>query len=174
MSKAEMSLEEYLKSNTLDYSEYTGQFLGILEALNAIHEYAIHRDIKPENILVQGDTWLLSDFGLCDLLEDSADLTGETEKVGPRYWMSPESVNKVFGNNDTIDKSSDVFQICSVFWFIINGRHPYGIVEREDWKGTDELFDVIKAGLSHNPSKRPQNGEELLREFNKALFSGVD
>lgn len=67
MPLAESNLTEVLGRNTgkLPYEDYIGQFKGLARALSTLHEKAVHRDIKPENILVKGETWMLSDFGLC-------------------------------------------------------------------------------------------------------------
>jgi eukaryotic-like serine/threonine-protein kinase len=173
MSKADNTLDKYKKiKETIPYEEYIAQFRGLCDALSLLHKNAIHRDIKPENILIQGDTWLLSDLGLCDFLDDaeSLDITREDEPVGPRYWMSPESINKVLGNGDNISKESDVFQLCSVFWYVVTGRNPYGIVNRANWTGSDNLFELIASGLSHSPLGRPKDGQDLLERLNAAVI----
>ena len=39
----------------------------LLNAVNFIHSHGIvHRDLKPENILVNGDNYLLADFGIAN------------------------------------------------------------------------------------------------------------
>ncbi|PFL68556.1 hypothetical protein COJ36_07120 [Priestia megaterium] len=172
MRLASENLSDFLKKeNSIQYADYIPQFRGLAEALSVLHEQAIHRDIKPENILISGETWILSDFGLCKFnVEDtSEDLTGDHEVVGPRYWMSPEALNKHIGNEDEIQKCSDVYQLCSIFWYVVTGRHPLGIVSEEDWKGSQELFQVIYDSLSHDSSKRPCDGKELLTRFNEAI-----
>ena len=150
-----------------------GQFRGLAEALAVLHERAIHRDIKPENILVHNDTWILADFGLCKFLKPKKgeiDITMEDEKVGPKYWMSPESMNRVVGNNDEITKASDVFQLAAVFWFAATKRHPTGIVREKDWKGPHKMFEVIESALSHDPQSRPKDGAEFYDRIKTALL----
>ncbi|MCP4370367.1 MAG: protein kinase [Deltaproteobacteria bacterium] len=103
------------------------QFKGLTSALAALHDKALHRDIKPENILIKGETWFLGDLGLCKFFDhDQKDITNEKEPIGPRYWVSPEAVNRMVGNSDEITKKSDVYQLCSIFWFVVTGRHPSG------------------------------------------------
>lgn len=147
--------------------EYVAQFKGLAEALGVLHTRAIHRDIKPENVLVQGETWLLSDFGLCRSILEPADITQVGERLGPRYWMSPEAMNRVIGNDDEISKQSDVFQMASVFWFVVTGRHPTGIVMESDWPGPPNLFPILKDALSHDPAKRPADGNDLAGRLHK-------
>ncbi|MHB1681283.1 MAG: serine/threonine protein kinase [Bacilli bacterium] len=173
MELAESNLADYLECNrALLYDDYIGQFRGLAQALSILHQRAIHRDIKPENIFVQGDKWILGDLGLCKYIDtgDSLDLTDEEENIGPRYWMSPESINKKMGNDDKISKQSDVFQLCSVFWFIVTRRHPTGIVEPEDWTGPSNIYEVIHDALSHDPCKRPQDGTELCSRLSTAVL----
>jgi len=162
MPLADSNLTTLLRENkNILYEDYIGQFKGLARALNALHQKAVHRDIKPENILVKGETWMLSDFGLCKFNDNSEELTTDSEAVGPRYWMSPEAINRAIGNLDEISKRSDVFQLCSIFWFIVTGRHPSGCVCQEDWKGPDKIFQLLLDALSHDEKKRPSDGGQL-------------
>ncbi|MEK7763850.1 MAG: protein kinase [Nitrospirota bacterium] len=159
------------KNRNLLYEDYIGQFKGLARALGVLHQKAVHRDIKPENILVMGETWMLSDFGLCKFHDSSEEITFDQEAVGPRYWMSPEAVNKAIGNQDDISKGSDVFQLCSVFWFIVTGRHPGGCVSRGDWNGPENIFKLLLDALSHDEKKRPSDGEQLAKALDAATLS---
>ena len=175
MPQADANLVDLVKreANTLSFDKIAGQFRGLSEALAVLHEHAIHRDIKPENILVRGETWILSDFGLCKILdpmENGADVTLDGEIVGPKFWMSPESMNRVLGCGDEISKASDVFQLAAVFWFAATRRHPTGIVRANDWKGPSDIFKVLESALSHDPQSRPQDGREFHERIERALF----
>lgn len=168
MEKADGNLASYLKLHKdVPYAVYAPQIRGLSEALKQLHQFAIHRDIKPENILVKGETWMLSDLGLCTYFSDDdnhIDITSQHEKVGPKYWMSPEAANKIYDQQEEINTASDVFQLCMIFWFIINNRQPIGIVSDDDWKNEDKtLQKIIMQGLSHNFCKRPQNGDALYK-----------
>ncbi|CAH1222916.1 hypothetical protein PAECIP111892_05236 [Paenibacillus auburnensis] len=173
MELAENNLNDYLRNTreSLTYAMYIGQFKGLALALAKIHEKAIHRDIKPENILVSGNTWLISDFGLCKFLDEEAqDLTYIDEAVGPRFWMSPEALNRTIGNADEILKQSDVFQLCAIFWYVVTGRNPFGVVCKEDWDGPESIFEVIFNALSHDPSRRPRDGRDLYQMLEDATL----
>lgn len=165
MPLAEKNLKEYIMENEyLNYNEYIPQILGLSNALAVIHTSALHRDIKPENILVIGDTWVLSDFGLCKYLEEeyNQELTQDPEKpLGPKFWMSPESINKIYNPDIEISTYSDVFQLCNVFWYIVNKKNSLGIVTEEDWRGPTFLFEVIYQALQHNEGRRIQDGNTL-------------
>lgn len=172
MELADRNLQELMreKSGPLDYEYYAGQFRGLAGALASLHEHAIHRDIKPENILICGDRWLLSDYGLCSFVSPGGeDLTPEGGNIGPKYWLSPEAHNHRLGCSDDINKSSDVFQLASIFWYVAIGRHPCGILTESDWQGPTKLFGLLYRSLFHDRSKRPQNGAEFFNELEVAL-----
>lgn len=173
MPVAELNLKKLIEiRGRLPIEELNGQFCGMSDALAALHHTAIHRDIKPENILIRGGAWVLSDFGLCKFLgsdADSVDITLDNEKIGPKYWMSPESMNRMLGNKDEISTASDVFQMASVFWFAATGRHPTGIVSRADWSGPAPLYDVLASALSHSPGLRPKDGTDFHQKIEDAV-----
>jgi len=174
MELAEKNLSDYIKYDQpkIQYADYIGQFKGLALALAALHDKAIHRDIKPENILINGETWLLSDFGLCKYnYPDGPEISSPNEKIGPRYWMSPESLNSTIGNTDDISKQSDVYQLCSIYWYVVTGRIPVGVVCEEDWRGPSHLFEVIYNSLSHDPKKRPKDGKDLYNMLNEVTLN---
>lgn len=164
---SEGNLRNYIASRPeIELNQYIAQFRGLADALSYMHEKnTIHRDIKPENILIIGERWVLSDFGLISPLEGVSDISGELEKIGPVFWMSPEATNKclgIQGNNADISKLSDVFQLAAVFWFIVNKKHPSGILQEADWLGKMTMYNVIQKALQHNPKNRYADGKEFL------------
>jgi serine/threonine-protein kinase len=84
--------------------------------------------------------------------------------------MSPEGLNRAIGNSDQVGKRSDVFQLCSVFWFVVTGRNPAGVVSKNDWNGPDNIFSVIYDSLSHDERQRPSSGGELVERLNLATL----
>ena len=171
MELAECNLEEKIRKEfPLSFEQYASQFRGLASALAAVHNLAVHRDIKPENILVVGERWLLSDYGLCTYVNpNDEDLTPDGINVGPKFWLSPEAHNKRVGRGDEINAASDVFQLAAIFWYVVTGRHPSGIVTEEDWDGPDRLFNVLHKSLYHDYRKRPQNGREFFSQLEAAL-----
>ena len=93
----------------------------------------------------------------------------DNEKIGPVWWMSPESMNRALGKGDEITKASDVFQLASVFWFAATGRHPTGIVRDSDWRGPRKVFDVLASALSHDQRQRPCDGKTFHEQIKSAL-----
>lgn len=163
------------KSQPVEPEIYKAQFRGLAEALKHIHNHdLIHRDIKPENIIIIGDRWVLSDFGLSAPINRAGrDLTGD-ENLGPRFWMSPEMTNRCLGirtQYSKIWKASDVFQLAAVFWYVVNNRHPSGILRKDDWRGLSLVCDVIRQALDHCPKRRFQDGLEFYDALVQAIES---
>lgn len=172
MELADKNLQDVMRAEDgpVSYERYAGQFRGLAQALASLHDQAVHRDIKPENILVAGDRWLLSDYGLCTFVNtDEEDLTLEEQNVGPKFWLSPEAHNRRLGCGDSINAASDVFQLAAIFWYVATGRHPGGIVTEDDWTGPGKLFRVLQKSLFHNFTRRPQNGHDFFEELEEAL-----
>ena len=167
-------LKGFLATNPLIEPEiYKAQFRGLADALRHIHgQGLLHRDIKPENVIIIAGRWVLSDFGLCAPLNRAGrDLTGD-ENLGPRFWMSPEMINRSLGiktHYSKIDKPSDVFQLASVFWFAVNRRHPTGALVSSDWGGEISLCEVARRALDYCPKRRIQNGEDFYAELLSAI-----
>lgn len=177
MERADRNLVDYLRSvETVPYEIYAAQFRGLCGALAEIHKFAIHRDIKPENILIKGETWVISDFGLCTFLdpEKHREITKPNEKVGPAFWMSPEAIDCSYFESDLIGTHSDAFQLCAVFVFVLTKRFPGGIIQdSNNLNTTPEIRDVLIRSLSNDYSQRPADGSELVAQYNKATYAKV-
>lgn len=174
MELADSNLLNFMKTidKKVDYAFYIPRFRGLCQALSDLHNYAIHRDIKPENILIKGDSWLLSDFGLCEFIDsdEHQDITGIYEKVGPIYWMSPEAINRVYFKDDKIGSYSDVYQLGMLFAFVLLKGYPGGMLADNILETTPEVEKLIFASISNSYDKRPQNGSRLLELFNEATI----
>lgn len=168
MEKAETNLVDYIKANeSIRYEHYASQFRGLFEGLAKIHEYALHRDIKPENILIKGDRWIISDFGLCEFINDEhKDITRVYEKVGPAMWISPEAINDFYFGMDSIKPYSDVYQIIMVIIFSVTKRFPGGIINEPISELTPEISNLFLKSISNNPNERPIDGKDLLDKYN--------
>lgn len=173
MALARATLADIMRTGDVPQEVYSSQFRGLARALGVLHTKAVHRDIKPENILVIGDRWVLSDYGLCDLHDCPPEerITPDWMIVGPRFWMSPEANNRSVGRTDVINAASDVFQLASVFWLVVNRSHPTGVLERGDWGGPDPLFDPVFRALHYNPATRPIDGSAFAAQIEAAILS---
>jgi serine/threonine-protein kinase len=174
MERASNTLRGFLAASSEPVAReiYFAQFRGLVGALEILHGHAIHRDIKPDNILVVGERWAISDFGLCEPIGDDGgkDLTRIGEIPGPRFWLSPEANNRSVGVQEEISSASDVFQLAAVFWWVVTRRHPSGILTREDWTGADRLFGPISKALQHSLSRR----YESATQFGEAVIQAID
>ncbi|MER8482399.1 protein kinase [Mesorhizobium sp. M0115] len=173
MGLGSKTLSALVKAEEIPPEIFIAQFRGLAHALGRIHTRAFHRDIKPDNILVVGDRWVLSDYGLCDPHDCAEEerVTPDWEVVGPRFWMSPEANNRSIGRQDAINAASDVFQLASVFWFVVNRSHPTGVLSRLDWHGPDALFGPIFKALHHDASIRPADGRAFAAQIDTAILS---
>jgi serine/threonine-protein kinase len=173
MALARATLADIMRTEDVPQEVYSSQFRGLAHALGVLHTKAVHRDIKPENILVIGDRWVLSDYGLCDPHECPTEerITPDWMIVGPRFWMSPEANNRSVGRTDVINAASDVFQLASVFWLVVNRSHPTGVLERADWVGPEPLFDPVFRALHYNPQTRPTDGSVFAAQIEMAVLS---
>lgn len=173
MSLANCSLFDSVRNGNVPEEIYIAQFRGLAQALGILHGKALHRDIKPDNVLVIGERWVLSDYGLCCPHEcvGVEPLTPDALPIGPRFWMSPEANNRSVGRNEPIDAASDVFQLAAVFWFVVNRSHPTGVLTKSDWKGPEALYDPIHLALHHDRNVRPQNGIEFAEYIDAAVLS---
>ena len=169
MKKADSNIIELMKKNeVMSYEMYASQIRGLADALRCLHEKAVHRDIKPENILVCGETWMLSDFGLCSAIDEAErlDVTHDRERVGPKYWLSPEATDKVYFGANNICEASDVYQLSAVFWFIITKRYPLGVICRDDYLSTDnKVCEESLKSMTYDINKRTPNGMELYQNI---------
>jgi len=153
---------------------YHSQFRGLAGALSLMHQNGIiHRDIKPQNILNVGNRWVISDFGLTAIVNRAQpELTKDNENIGPRFWMSPEAMNRsigIKGKAAKIDKKSDVFQLASFFWFVATKRHPSGIPIEKDWPGKKEVYNVLVKALQQNPNNRYLDATAFQNDLIEAI-----
>ena len=174
MEKADCSLKDYICNNKVDYSEYSAQLVGLASALNQINSHAIHRDLKPENILVVDTKWVISDFGLGFMLDGSSpDITNKGKAIGPRYWLSPEAFSRYINIDEhrkDISFNSDIYQMCSIFWFVVNRKHPSGLLSSSDFIGPHKLYEPIIKGLQHDASRRYLSTAEFEQTLQECIY----
>ena len=132
-----------------------------------------HRDIKPDNIFMNSSgNWKIGDLGLIDDRNINFSLDKVAEPIGPRGWMSPESMNKYltegkgfdYKYNCDIDHQSDIFQLGKVFWYIFQHNAPIGTIKENDFnikKG--QIYSIIKTMLNHSKIKRYKDIDEVIK-----------
>lgn len=171
MDFADKDLSGFLKENNLDLVERLQLGIDICSSLKQLWSLGYyHRDIKPDNILFVNNNWMLSDLGLTE--HRSKDFLDEdAEWIGPRGWMSPESMNKFlteekpwnYLHNCKIDHQSDIFQIGQVLWYILQGNTPQGGINRKDflWKN-ETIYQILRTMLNNSKEKRIKTIDNVI------------
>jgi len=177
MDYADCDLKRFFEEN-IDVSdeERLNLCLQLAYGLKELYDLGYyHRDLKPDNILMFDNQWKIGDLGLVASRDDDFDKT--CEWIGPRGWMSPESMNKFLTedvdglNYDCkIDHQSDIFQLGKVFWFILQGNAPIGCISRTDFLLREEaVYVLIRTMLNHSKRKRTKNISDVIFELERIL-----
>jgi hypothetical protein len=146
----------------------------LADALAAAHASGVlHRDLKPANILVNRFGMVgLSDFGLASIISVHGEQTASREALTPAY-SSPETFR---GEEPTV--LADVYSLAATLYTLLSGRPPRFTADGrppslatimtlhdkpvEDVPGTPpELMALLRAGLSPDPTARPQSAVAL-------------
>ena len=179
MNYADNDLTSFLQQNNLSLQDRVQLCLELCLSLKSLWlKGYYHRDIKPDNILFIGGSWVLSDLGLIKHRDEDIEIDIEKARdwIGPRGWMSPESLNKFLCedlpwdilHDCNIDHASDIFQLGKVMWFILQGNSPSGCVRRNDfyWKN-DELYQIIRTMINQSKSKRYHDINQIITDLSR-------
>lgn len=162
------SLRKYLeqaKSPNLCREEMLCSIAGLASAIWALHEFTLeggelsnkgtHQDLRPDNILVDGNRFILADFGLSSI--KSMDENTKTPFKGRTgYCQAPEcaELGRPYHENET-DRATDIFALACIMTdlviYLVNG--PSGIQRFRDARGfqiTPMCYYLFhKGGSSH-------------------------
>ena len=165
MEKADYDLKDYIIQYKPDIQNRVLICKQILNAFYELNDLGIyHRDIKPDNFLYVGNEMKVGDLGLIRFRQDDGRIDDENEFIGPKGWVSPESMNKFltfnkdieFAFDCEIDTKSDIFQLGKLFWFIFQYNVPIGRIHRSDFRNKDEqIYNILSWMLNHDKKKRP-------------------
>ncbi len=187
MDYAESDMASYLEFNQLTLFDRISLCLEICESLKQLWSLGYyHRDIKPDNILFVNNQWMISDLGLINHRKNDFDQLFKSERwIGPRGWMSPESMNKFLAESMpwgkhfdcNIDHQSDIYQLGKVLWYILQGNSPEGGIRRKDFLiNNDELYQTVRTMLNNSKTSRYRDIENVIinlkRVFNRMIKSG--
>ena len=124
------SLARILEQGTLSVADATQMTLGVLSALEALHQRDIsHRDLKPSNIFRTAHGVKLLDFGLAcpaqpavagSELQTETALTAAGILAGTPQYMSPEQLQ-----GSPADTRSDIFAVGAVLFEMLAGRRAF-------------------------------------------------
>jgi len=144
------------------------QFLHDVSAgLACMHEHQppiLHQDIKPANVLLDGNNYIITDFGISSnvrrMLGESAE--GKSTVQGTRPYMPPE---KLVPNPIPL-VASDIWALGASLYEMLTGYLPFGgkggeaqlqgaEIPNVPGNFSDDLKEVITQCLSSQPSERP-------------------
>ena len=167
MEKADCDLSKYLEERDLSLSDKLDLVCKIAKALHGLHSLGLrHRDLKPDNIFFVGDQLKLGDLGLVEDQARDYSIDRIDEKIGPLGFLSPEAINKAFGDRQrmpfpeqaVICEKSDIYQLGLIVFFILQGEIPTGCLLQddfqEDWRSHSNLVDAIVSLLQFRKSRR--------------------
>lgn len=148
MEKAEITLEEYIKSNSITDDIRIKCIRQILYIMTEVHKRDIvHRDISANNIFIINGMIKIADFGLGkDLNIFTSHQTIHTNSVGQYSYCAPEQFMLLKDG----DKRSDVYSLGRVINFIMTGNpvdshHIFRSVAEKS-TNTDSAYRYADAG----------------------------
>ncbi|WEK33615.1 MAG: serine/threonine-protein kinase [Candidatus Pseudobacter hemicellulosilyticus] len=112
---------------TLDITTIIRLAFHMTEALHAIHEQAVvHRDVKPENIMYRRQAdgsihFLLTDFGIARLREQSENITVTGASMLTYDYASPEQFNQ----SRQVSAPTDYYSLGIVLYECLTGAVPF-------------------------------------------------
>jgi serine/threonine protein kinase len=151
-------LRSLLKSQgTLDVATVILLAHHMTEALDAIHSRAVvHRDIKPENIMYRrlpnGELhFLLTDFGIAKLREQSDCVTATGASMLTYDYASPEQFNQ----SKTVSSPTDYYSLGVVLYECLCGAVPF------EFEQDDLLYHINRVVSCPLPTPRTPSGQPL-------------
>lgn len=142
---------------TLDVPTVIRLAVHMTEALDAIHANSVvHRDVKPENIMYRklpgGDIqFLLTDFGIAKLREQSDSLTVTGSSMLTYDYASPEQFNQ----SKTVSTPTDYYSLGIVLYECLTGKVPF------EFEQDDLLMHIHRVISSPVPEPRLPVGRAL-------------
>ena len=170
------SLDGLKKKKVFEEQEIIKIGIEVSNALICCHDKGIlHRDIKPDNIFFNDYVYMLGDFGISKMLENS----NSTEtRTGTEAYAAPEQFMGHY------DHRVDIYSLGLTLYELANGnRLPFAktsFASSEDvWMRLqgkelpkpecvgDALGEVILHACNHNPNQRFQNAKDFKRALER-------
>ena len=167
--KKYQTLEEYLSTN-IPFQKIITMFIEFGLTIKKLHDDGItHRDIKLQNIFVDNDRLILGDFGLLKELDSDISYTIDSQKLGPRVILPPESVR--FFANDNIDyKKVDTYLFSKVLWQVITNELKCGFSGEYRRSNLNIYLDKNKIGVDNLDPLHELLEKCTYDDFNKRIY----
>lgn len=156
---------EELKMNPVRQEDI---FNKMIDCIYELHNNDVfHRDIKPQNFLIDGNTIVVSDFGLGIEPSSTSRFTQTSEYWGTYSFLPPEFQN---GDFKKADEKGDIYMLGKSFYSLLTGDRNPTYISRDNISPT--LFNVIEKACELDKNKRYDSLYEL-KESLKIAFDVV-
>jgi serine/threonine protein kinase len=122
-----------------------------------------HRDIKPQNFLCDGDSLVVSDFGLGMEPNSTSRFTSSSMFWGTQGYLPPEFQRGGFKHADA---SGDIFMLGKTIYVLLTRQNPTYLVD-EDLPAP--LFHVIERSCDLDKKRRYQTLSALKQALGLAF-----
>lgn len=161
------------KGRTLKYIRETAH------ALAHIHSKgSVHLDIKPANIMVrdEDDSVTVIDFGLSKQYNEDGTPTSTTPGGFSRGYTPLEMYQTQMERKFL--PQTDIYSLGATLYTLLTGKVPpeatdvsiYGVPQHSNIDA--QLYSVIDAAMTPNPTKRPQSIKEFLALLDSSVGGG--
>ena len=156
MPLATMSLRDHMEAQggIIGTDEAVGILTDMAQALADLDELVVHRDLKPENVLLLGDDWCLSDFGISRYAE--ATTAPDTQK----YALSPSYAAPERWRSERATSATDIYSFGVVAYELLAGRQPFAGPTMEAYR--DQHLHQSPASLAESLTGLAALVEECL------------
>jgi hypothetical protein len=175
------SLEDLVEAGPLPLDEVLRLARSIAQALDYAHTNSVvHLDLKPSNILLDSnESPYLADFGLATALGPEG--RAQNPGSGTLLYMAPEQLTA-----DVLDHRADIYSFTVLLFHMLTGQLPFdattplALKQLQYQEGLPELdlvspnlpaalTEVLRMGTALEPSSRPSNLMEMMREFERVI-----
>lgn len=174
------------KQGVLPPGEVLRILIEICKGLAYAHEKGvIHRDIKPHNVMLNNNEVILTDFGLADIVDETADLFQDLARrhdEGKRLSCTPiyAPPEQLRGKKGHV--GSDIYSLAVMGYEMFTGKNPFAAPElngilkkkvRDLPPSVGEakpdlhpmLVTVVDKCMAVNPADRYQSVKQVLQQL---------